>query len=907
MKKHLLTLIALLTTAFTVAGNFVSINYLGYSNLQKLFADKNLVVHFYTDNQVFATAEHFDATTMTLIDENAFADCEVYTLLYGTDYQQEALYRQSDFVVVKGVAQPMKNDGAVAIFNREARLPKLTRDFPEVTAENPDIRYLMDQVSQDSMRATVEFLQAYQNRKWGTQNAFDASDWIKGRFEAMGLEEVEQQEFTYNGQNAAPNVIAIQRGTVNPDVYVVCGSHFDSYSYSGNCPGADDNATGVASVLETARLLSHYEFDFSIVYCAFGCEEMGLYGSAAYASRCREQGMDIIGYFNNDMNGYLYGNEVHIHQIYPNSSEPCGAFYRSVGAAYFPEMVIEHKNFSSGDSDHTSFNNNGYQGLYPFEDVNHYSPYIHTPDDTIGLSVNGWLMPQRYCQMNLGCVAECAVMHPRGPVVFNEYVLHDDGEQIDGKMNPGESIMLDVAMQNVFDHAVNGVNVTIGCNDENVSWHVREATFGDFAAGETKTVEHAFEFFLGPGAPAPANYRFTLVADNGTESCTSSFKITAYAPVIEYANVVVLDENGMLEPGETADLRFLFDNVGNEIAFNLDAVLSTDFELITLNDTEAHVADALLPGGMAYADFNVTLSPEATVDMAIPFTLTVGGKTFEVVYKNACNVVFTLNDSYGDGWNGAALLVSFSDGTPQQSMTIASGNSAVYTIEIGTGVEVSLAWQNGSWDSECSYSVAYEGGATIYSGSGTQSGTFFSWVNDCAGGSGDAPEFCGSVLNLDAPVDRLYISWDAPEGETPDSYDVYRETIFVANTTETEFQDNPESSDWFDIWTTYCVYPVYGNCQGEMACVEAYWDPLGVKEEMSRVNVYPNPAESQVIVEADGLQRIEVFNVLGQQVKAIELGGQNIYTLNVEGFNLGLYLARIVTNSGVETVSVVVK
>lgn len=907
MKKHLLTLIALLTTTFAMAGNFVSINYSGYSNLQKLFADKNLVVHFYTDNQVFATAEHFDATTMTLIDENAFADCEVYTLLYGTDYQQEALYRQPDFVVVKGAAQPMKNDGTVAIFNREARLPKLTRDFPEVTAENPDIRYLMDQVSQDSMRVIVEHLQAYQSRKWGSQNAFDASDWIKGRFEAMGLEEIEQQEFTYNGQNAAPNVIAIQRGTVNPDVYVVCGGHFDSYSYSGNCPGADDNATGVASVLETARLLSQYEFDFSIVYCAFGCEEMGLYGSAAYASRCREQGMDIIGYFNNDMNGYLYGNEVHIHQIYPNSSEPCGAFYRSVGAAYFPEMVIEHKNFSSGDSDHTSFNNNGYQGLYPFEDVNHYSPYIHTPDDTIGLSVNGWLMPQRYCQMNLGCVAECAVMHPRGPVVFNEYVLHDDGEQIDGKMNPAERIVLDITMQNMFDYAVNDVNVTISCDDENVSWQTQEANFGDFAAGETKTVVHAFEFYLGENAPAPANYRFTLEADNGTESCTSSFKITAYAPVIEYANVVVLDENGMLEPGETADLRFLFDNVGNEIAFNLDAVLSTDFELITLNDTEAHVADALLPGGMAYADFNVTLSPEATVDMAIPFTLTVGGKTFEVVYKNACNVVFTLNDSYGDGWNGAALLVSFSDGTPQQSMTIASGNSAVYTIEIGTGVEVSLAWQNGSWDSECSYSVAYEGGATIYSGQGSQSGTFFTWINNCASGGGDMPEFCGSVLNLDAPVDRLYISWDAPEGETPDSYDVYRETTFVANTTETEFQDDPESFGWLGIWINYCVYPVYGNCQGEMACVEAYWDPYGVNEEMSPVNVYPNPAESQVIVEADGLQRIEVFNVLGQQVIIIELSGQNNYSLNIEGFNSGLYLARIVTNSGVETESVVVK
>lgn len=904
MKKQLLTLVVLLASTMAMAGNLVNISYSGYNNLQKIFADRNLIVHFYTDSYVFATAECFDAATMTMIDENAFADCEVYTLLYGANYQQDALFRQSDFVVVKGVAEPMKNDAAVAIFNKEARLPQLTREFPEVIGENPDIRYAMDLVSQDSMRATVEHLQAYQNRKWGTQNAYDASDWIKSRFEAFGLEEVEQQAFTYNGQSAAPNVIAIQRGTVNPDVYVVCGSHFDSYSYSGACPGADDNATGVASVLESARLLSQFEFDYSIVYCAFGCEEMGLYGSEAYASRCRQQGMDIIGYFNNDMNGYLYGDEVHIHQIYPSVSEPCGAFYRSVGNAYFPEMLIERRNFSAGDSDHTSFNNNGYQGIYPFEDVDHYSPYIHSSGDTIGTSVNGWLMPQRFCQMNIGCVAECAMMHPRGPVVLDAYVLHDNN---DGKMNPGETLVLDVVMRNVFDHAVNGVNVAASCTDEHVSWLSQEANFGDFAAGEIKTVEQAFSFQLAPDAPAPASYRFVLEADNGAESCTSSLVVMAYAPIVGYAGVVVLDENGILEPGETADLRFLIDNLGNEIAFDLDATLSSDSDFITLNSTEAHVADALLPGDMAYLDFNVTLSPDATTDMTIPFVLTVGGNSFEVEYKNACNVVFSLQDSYGDGWNGASLVVSFGNGLPQQTMTIASGSSAVYTLEIASGVETSLTWQNGSWDSECSFSVAYEDGATIYSGSGAQSGTFFSWVNDCIAGSGEMPEFCGSVRNLNVPANTLLVSWDAPEGEMPDSYEVYRETIFVANTTMTEFQDDPAAADGFGSWINYCVYPVFGNCQGEMACVEAYWDPDGVAEEMNQVSVYPNPTCNQVMIEADMMQRVEVFNTVGQEVKMVELGGQSNFILNMSSCNSGLYLVRIVTNAGVETISVVVK
>ena len=407
MKKLLFTLFAFLLSSAMMAGGLVRISYSGRAELEKLFADPNLTVHHYTDSEVYATANVYDANIMVMLDENAFQDCEVYTLLYAPEP-----------ILIKGPAEPFKNDGAVAIFNKEARLPKLSRDFPVVTVEDPRIREMMDQVDMDSLQATVQFLQDYGNRIWNTSNAFAASDWIAGRMEALGLE-VEQQPFYANtwlgsGQ-AAPNVIGIQRGTLYPDTYVVCGSHFDSFSWEawggGLCPGADDNATGVASVLESARIMTQYEFEYSIVYCAYGCEEMGLYGSEAYASRCQEEGMDIIGYFNNDMNGYLNpDDEIHIDLIYPNAVAPIGDYYMNVASIYFPELPVRHVNFNEGDSDHTSFNNHGYMGIYPFEDYQHYSPYIHTPDDQIGLSVNSFGMSQRYCQMNIGCLTEIATL-----------------------------------------------------------------------------------------------------------------------------------------------------------------------------------------------------------------------------------------------------------------------------------------------------------------------------------------------------------------------------------------------------------------------------------------------------------------------------------------------------------------
>ena len=453
MKRICVILLAMMLSSAVMAKDFVKISYSGRAQLEQLFADPNLKVHYYNENEVFATATSFDANTMVLIDHQAFEDNEVYTLVYCPKTEQQAYLSEGqaslqtdNYVIVKGSAMPYKNDGAVAIFNKEARLPRLSRDFPVVTEENPIIREMLDQVNMDSLEATVQHLQDYGSRIWDSNNAFAVSDWIAGRMAALGLE-VEQQAFYANtwlgSGNAAPNVIGIQRGTLYPDTYVVCGSHFDSFSYEamfggGTAPGADDNATGVASVLESARIMTQYEFEYSIIYCAYGCEEMGLYGSEAYASRCQQEGMDIIGYFNNDMNGYLYGDQIHIDCIYPNSVEPIGTYYMNVGEVYYPELPIRHVNFNEGDSDHTSFNNHGYMGIYPFEDYQNYSPYIHTANDVIGTSVTSFEMSQQYCRMNVACLAEIAnpvteIVEENGPSTGSgTFVVYP---------NPAESVL----------------------------------------------------------------------------------------------------------------------------------------------------------------------------------------------------------------------------------------------------------------------------------------------------------------------------------------------------------------------------------------------------------------------------------------------------------------------------------
>ena len=132
-----------------------------------------------------------------------------------------------------------------------------------------------------------------------------ARDNIAATFQGFGLS-VELQGIDVDGLYY--NVVATQLGTVYPDSYYVIGAHYDSV---GN-PGADDDASGVAGLLEIARVLSLYATEYTIKYIAFDQEEMGLVGSFAYVQDHLAD--DIRGMIQLDMiahNNGQYGCEIY--------------------------------------------------------------------------------------------------------------------------------------------------------------------------------------------------------------------------------------------------------------------------------------------------------------------------------------------------------------------------------------------------------------------------------------------------------------------------------------------------------------------------------------------------------------------------------------------------------------------
>lgn len=303
-------------------------------------------------------------------------------------------------------------------FFARAQAPHLHEyEYPVITEENPQIRALLDSVSEDSIKASIEHLSSYWTRRYDSHYIWDVQDWLVDRYYQFGVDTVMLHDFPIPNFDieTADNVLAIQWGTKTPDEFVICGAHYDSWNSDGadpdtiRSPGADDNASGVAGILETARLLSHYTFDRSIIYANWGAEEIGLIGSAAYAKECAEQDMAIVGYFNLDMTGYLEeGQLMRVHLVYVDQDSLLANLYYNFGAIYYPELRISQNWMPWGDSDFSSFNRNGYAALHPFENVYHSSPYIHSRQDVLGLSVNSLEQSRQFTQLNLGVVATLA-------------------------------------------------------------------------------------------------------------------------------------------------------------------------------------------------------------------------------------------------------------------------------------------------------------------------------------------------------------------------------------------------------------------------------------------------------------------------------------------------------------------
>ncbi|UCG61642.1 MAG: M20/M25/M40 family metallo-hydrolase, partial [Candidatus Zixiibacteriota bacterium] len=190
-------------------------------------------------------------------------------------------------------------EGLFPIFNHQLEIEYYeTRPLTEISVTTcPSLDALVKEVSLDSLYNYVCSLQAYPYRYAGTENNLGARNWIYRKFEEFGYTDVELDDF-YRYFTYGANVIAYKPGTAYPDRQVLITGHYDAVL---NSPGADDNASGVACMLEIARILKDVDLPVTLIFIAFDAEEKGLIGAYHYVDEAVARGDDISFVQNMDM------------------------------------------------------------------------------------------------------------------------------------------------------------------------------------------------------------------------------------------------------------------------------------------------------------------------------------------------------------------------------------------------------------------------------------------------------------------------------------------------------------------------------------------------------------------------------------------------------------------------------
>lgn len=245
-------------------------------------------------------------------------------------------------------------------------------------------------MQEQHIASTIQALSGYTNRSYASQSGVDAANWLLATWRelAAGRGDISVALVTHKAY-PQPSVSLTIAGTDLADEKVVVGAHLDSIlsfrmSDTARAPGADDDASGVASMTEALRALiaSGYRPRRTIQVFAYAAEEVGLRGSQEIARQFKQAGQKVAGVLQLDMTNYKgAAKDIYLITDYTNSAQ--NTFVAELAAAYLPELKVGNDRCGYGCSDHASWDAQGYPVSMPFESsMARDNPAIHTSRDT---------------------------------------------------------------------------------------------------------------------------------------------------------------------------------------------------------------------------------------------------------------------------------------------------------------------------------------------------------------------------------------------------------------------------------------------------------------------------------------------------------------------------------------------
>lgn len=262
---------------------------------------------------------------------------------------------------------------------------------PTETIPAADPTVLANAVTEAELSGSIQGLEGLGTRFTMGPGDDNAKDYLVGRFTAMGLTpELDPFQFT---SETANNIIVKHPGVENPEIVWIFAAHYDSISNTPmtDAPGADDNATGVAAVLEAARVLTPHAFKHSIWFVLTAAEEQGSMGSKHMMTWMPSMGLTFKGAIVPDMIGYWPAGDADELDILGDTASQ---FLVDKMAAVATRLGVAHKTyiqhgFCYGD-DHTTFQEAGIPAIAPMDCVEAHNvsgsgedtPHYHQTSDT---------------------------------------------------------------------------------------------------------------------------------------------------------------------------------------------------------------------------------------------------------------------------------------------------------------------------------------------------------------------------------------------------------------------------------------------------------------------------------------------------------------------------------------------
>ena len=299
-----------------------------------------------------------------------------------------------------------------------------------------DIQELVDQVDSNRLRTDLEYLCGIRHRTAGLAHLQEVQDTLEQLFLENQLQ-TNRQGFPF-GAYQGQNIIGRLQGTVAEDTVYIVDAHYDTVN---NSPGADDNASGLAGVMEAVRILSNYNFKKSIKFIGFDLEEDGLVGSnwyvnlagpPDYETNVGAYNFEMIGYFDTTANSQTLPPGFEL--LFPAANQALiedqfrGNFITNVGISSFADFAATFDNAAAtyvpglkvltlvapdalvppdlARSDHARFWEAGLPAIMLTDGANFRNINYHTPEDEFN-SLNYTFMSQ-VIQATIAAVAESA-------------------------------------------------------------------------------------------------------------------------------------------------------------------------------------------------------------------------------------------------------------------------------------------------------------------------------------------------------------------------------------------------------------------------------------------------------------------------------------------------------------------